>query len=157
GAAAHLEGKGTAAVGRKLLLSADQKSRLTYLLGTPDENQRSEERRRMAARLRVFIQRITEAADAAKVQMEAGGQAWTAARRDAQAEAAYLQAFEPVVQGSAAFRALVADLLNAVGARVLELLSDDRLVTDPSGWPRYWTYEGGDRKKFLFHVNQLSG
>lgn len=170
----HVAGGNGQSVARKLILHAEQRFRLNYILGTlsqpTEEDEDAEDeldetktgdsdllavdhptRERLAGTLRRHLQQTVALAEATEQSLreEVGGLSDTQKDRDA-----FEELFEDTLRQREEFGDLVDAILDDVAVR-FELVSDG-LTRGRDGWPKQWNLKTADRGLFLRAVNQFS-
>lgn len=167
-------------VRRRLLEHADQRFRLSYVLGTfaepassddleddvededelfePEENALDEEERReLRDRLDGYFERVNELAAQYRTRMSAaadrlGIDLVNAPRPEREK---LEEAIEDEIIRDEQFQSLVDHILDDCESR-FELLDEGELARGRDGWPTSWRYESPKRKDFIATVNRFS-
>ena len=179
---AHLENNQPSEISRRFMEHAEQKFRLSYVLGSAnppkaniddsmlddedDEDEEaeadsievtSEERELFAQTIRGFLQQInTLAADSRESFLKAASDFRIDLVRITPLERDLLQDLvEEELQSKEAFHELADQVLEEVESR-FDFITSGELVRSRDGWPILWTINSDDRGEFIRAVNRFS-
>jgi hypothetical protein len=161
---------------RRFLEHSEQRFRLSYLLGTlsdPGEDELEEEareqeqeseaaipheeRQRLIARLRSYLDRIQELAHSSSDHLSEtlGFSLETATQEERDT---FEELIEDHLRESDRFHELVDDILDDIESRFELLKGEGEIVRDRGQWPSYWSYESteADRPEFIRLLNRFS-
>ena len=173
-----IEGNSTEEVAHALLNHPEQRFRLSYVLGTLEdqteddddldfgfENPEPElplnesvppnERRQHADQLRFLVDRVVQIATAEEANTSAQVGFSLSSSNAGQPDEDWWAAFDRVIADSPNVLHLRGQILDRIQDR-FDLLEAGSLETDSKNWPIVWTYESQDRNEFLRQIRWFS-
>ncbi len=173
-----IEGDSTEEVAHALLNHPEQRFRLSYVLGTLEDQVEGDddldfgfespepelplnesvppnERREHADQLRVLVDRVVQIATAEEANTSAQVGFSLSSSNASQPDEDWWAVFDRIIADSPNVLHLRGQILDRIQDR-FDLLEVGSLETDSKNWPIVWTYESNDRDEFLRQVRWFS-
>lgn len=171
------EGVDRSRVVSALMEHAEQRFRLSYLLGTlpdqvePDEDDdwdaepakgddegspevTPEERRRLEDRLQSFVASITTIGERMRADLEGAVAVSTRSLKSSDLDA-FLELMEDRVRDDQAAQTLIDEIMDEIESK-FALLDTGEIERDRTGWPVCWSYRERDREQAIRAINRFS-